>query len=346
MRWLIVGSVGFLILVGVVWSQAPRIARVLRKDVELTRSELPGAALLFPTGEVMQQKLDYKDGGLEIKFRSQARAHITWRTGEPLTTEESEAMMVKPLRETLKVSLADSGAVQVAGNPGSRWVLRSEALDMIVSTWSCGKRSFNLTVGSPARSLGSLNDVSTVEQRIRGSFECTPLPAQEDKVIGVGVEFDLGPDFGMDAENPLTLVSLDGDGLVVSPYAGSESPNDPKFDSFMPKLMDGVAATSGVTGTSFKAKTVARGQTGARKVWYGVGAMDGERTRMLSTFVDCGDDKYIAMYMGSAAKPESHGLDLLMGARCAKSPKRPPPAAEVARKACARGDKRGCAAQD
>jgi hypothetical protein len=74
--------------------------------------------------------------------------------------------------------------------------------------------------------------------------------------------------------------------------------------------------------------------------------MDGEPRRMLSTPVTCGPEKYIALYMGDAAKPEARGLDLLLGARCARPPKRPPPFAEVARKACARGDKRGCAAQD
>ena len=42
------------------------------------------------------------------------------------------------------------------------------------------------------------------------------------------------------------------------------------------------------------------------------------------------------------AKPEGGALDLLLHSRCSKSPKRPPPFDEVARKACARGDKRGC----
>jgi hypothetical protein len=46
--------------------------------------------------------------------------------------------------------------------------------------------------------------------------------------------------------------------------------------------------------------------------------------------------------MGPAAKPEAGALDLLLRSRCSKSPKRPPPFDEVARKACARGDKRGC----
>ena len=34
--------------------------------------------------------------------------------------------------------------------------------------------------------------------------------------------------------------------------------------------------------------------------------------------------------------------EMLARFRCSKSPKRPPPFAEVARKACAHGDKRGC----
>ena len=111
MRWLIVGSVGLLVLAGVVWSQAPRIARVLRKDVELTRRELPGAALLFPAGEVMQQKLDYTDGGLEIKFRCAGTSAHHLENRRAADGDESEAMMVKP---------AARGAEGVAGRAWRR----------------------------------------------------------------------------------------------------------------------------------------------------------------------------------------------------------------------------------
>ena len=114
----------------------------------------------------------------------------------------------------------------------------------------------------------------------------------------------------------------------------------------MPLLMDGVAAGSGITGTSFKTKMVERGKGGARKLWYGQGTMDGERRRVLSTAVVCGADKYLSLYIGDAAQPESRGINLLFGARCTKTPRRPPAFADVARKACARGDKRGCIAED
>jgi hypothetical protein len=339
MRRLILGVVGLLVLAAAVWSQAPRIARVLRKEVQLTRRELPGAALMFPTGKALQEKIDYADGRLEIQFGATGRANLTWTTSEALTDDEFETMLVKPLQESLDVSLAERGPVKVAGNPGTRWLLRGKQIDLVVSDWMCGKRSFNLIVGGR-------KDVAPLEQRIRDSFECRPDPARDGKASVIGVEFDLGPDFGLEGDNPLTMVSLAADALVVSVYTGRESPADPKFDEIMPLLMDGIATGSGITGTSFKTKMVERGQGGARKLWYGQGTMDGERRRMLSTAVVCGADKYIALYIGDAAQPESRGSNLLFGARCTTTPKRPPPFAEVASKACARGDKRGCAAQE
>ena len=78
MRRLILGVVGLLVLAAAVWSQAPRIARVLRKEVQLTRRELPGAALLFPAGKAVQEKIDYAEGMLEIQFGSTGRANLTW----------------------------------------------------------------------------------------------------------------------------------------------------------------------------------------------------------------------------------------------------------------------------
>jgi hypothetical protein len=337
MRWSILAVV--VAVVGVAFWQAPRVARMLRNDVQLSRRELPGAALLFPTGKAVQEKIAYADGRLAIQFASSGRANLTWTTGEPLTDGELQTMIVTPVRDSLGLSVAEHGEVKVAGTSGSRWLLRGKPLDMAISAWACGKRFFNLTISSR-------KDVSTLDQRIRDSFECRPDPALDGNAGVIGVELDVGPDFGLDDENPLTIVSLDADGLVVSLHTSDESPADAKFDDIMPKLMDGIAAGSGVTGTSFKAKMVERAQGGARKVWYGQGTMAGERRRMLSTAVICGADKYLALYMGNAVKPESYGLDLLLGARCAKNPKRPPPFDEVARKACARGDQRGCRSQD
>lgn len=337
MRWSILAVV--VVVVGVAFWQTPRVARMLRGDVELTRRELPGAALLMPAGKTLEEKIAYEDGSLEIQFGGAGRAKISWSTGEPLTDGEFETMLVKPMQEALGLSVDERGPVKVAGNPGARWLLRGKQIDLIVSDWACGKRSFNLIVGSR-------KGASLLEQRIRDSFECRPDPALDGKASVIGVEFDVGPDFGLDGENPLTIVSLDADGLVVSIFSGRESPADAKFDEIMPKLMDGIATGSGVTGTSFKTKMVKRGPGAPRKVWYGQGTTDGEPRRMLSTAVVCGADKYIALYMGDAAKPESRGLDYLLGARCAKNPKRPPPFDEVARAACARGDKRGCANQD
>ncbi len=63
-----------MVLVGVAFWQTPRVARMLRRDVELTRRELPGAALLFPAGKAMQEKITYGDGRLEIQFGAAGRA--------------------------------------------------------------------------------------------------------------------------------------------------------------------------------------------------------------------------------------------------------------------------------
>lgn len=75
-----------------------------------------------------------------------------------------------------------------------------------------------------------------------------------------------------------------------------------------------------------------------------LGKIEDTGVRMLSLTINCGTETYLAFYLGEQAKPEASGRDLLLGARCSKNPKRPPPFAEVARKACARGDERGCEA--
>jgi hypothetical protein len=205
---------------------------------------------------------------------------------------------------------------------------------MALSVWPCGKRFFTLTHASD-------NNPAALERRILDSFECKSDPARDGQQRVIGVEVDLGPDFGMTEENPLTVMSLGSEGLVISPYTGTTPPDDPKYDEIMPRFLNSVATTSGVSGPSFQVTTL-RLAGGTRKLWRGAGEMDGHAMRLLATSLRCASEVYLTFYMGPDAKPEAGALDLLQRPRCSQRPKRPPRFAEVARKACARGDKRGC----
>src|SRR5262249_33720278 len=154
------------------------------------------------------------------------------------------------------------------------------------------KRWFNLNVTSPSNADGP-----ALEQRVRESFACTPDPKRDGKPSVIGVEFELGPEFGVGEQNPLTLMSLDRDALIVSIYNGNEPADHPKFDSLMPRLMEGVATNAGLIGTSVAVATIDRGGR-PHKVWRGSGTLSGEPTRMLSTAITCGPRTYLGMYMG------------------------------------------------
>ena len=337
MRWLIGATVGFVALAALVWWQSPRVARLLRKDVQLARRELPGGAIAFPEGKLLQEDLSYPEGKVLVRVGS-ARFGLSWNTGEAMTTGELETILIEPLRDALAMSVVERNTVVTGGKSSSRWLMRGSGVDAVVSAWTCGKRWFNLSVTAPSNVNGP-----AIEQRIRDSFTCSPDPQCDGKPSVIGVEFDLGPDFGMGEENPLTLMSLDHDALVVSVYTGNEPVDHPKFDSFMPRLMDGIATSAGIVGTSFQVATIDRGGH-PHKVWRGAGKMSGVPTRMVSTAITCGPRTYLGMYMGQEAYPESRAMDLLFSARCTETPKRPGAFDDVARKACARGDKRGCAA--
>ena len=303
-----------------------RLARLLPGGkVELARREVPGAAFQFPVGKVKDEKLDYEEGKVGVEVARGSLAQIEWNTGE---------MLVGPVRESLRLSVVEHADVLVGGGAGQRWLLRGNGIEMSLAVWSCGKRFFTLTHASG-------QSTTALERSILGSFVCKPDPARDGRLPVVGVELDLAPDFGMTEENPLTVVSLDDEGLVISPYTGNEAPDDPKYDELMPRFLSGVATTAGASGASFRVTTLQRGGA-TRKLWRGAGEMNGQRIRLLATALRCGSEIYLAIYMGPDAKPEAGALDLLLRPRCSKSPKRPPPFAEVARKACARGDKRGC----
>lgn len=323
MRWLV------LVLIGVLGLAAAGC------ETKLARRELPGAALQFPVGKAKEERLDYQQGKLMMEIGSRTRVQLDWDTGEMMSRDELDSFIVKPLRESLDLSVVQPSDVRVGGSPGMRWHLAGKSIEMVISVWPCGKRYFSLTVAGRKK-------LDALDQQIRDSFECKPDPARDGKQGLIGVELDVGADFGVTEENPLTFMSLDSDAVVISTYTGRTSLDDPMFAEFVPKFLDGLATAAGMTGTSFKAATVKRGPVGPRTYWRSVGRMDHQRMRMLGVPIDCGAEKYISFHLGEETKPESVGLDMLFGARCSKNPKRPPAFAEVARKACARGDQRGC----
>ena len=325
---------GVALVAGVLWSQAPRLARLLPGKIELARREVPGAAFQFPVGKVKEQKLDYEAGKVSVEVARDSIAAMEWETGEMLSREELENVIIRPVRESLGLSVVEQADVLVAGGAGHRWFLRGGNIQMTLSAWPCGQRFFTLTHASG-------KNPAALERRILDSFECKPDPARDGKQRVIGVEVDVGPDFGMTEENPLTVMSLDSEGLLISPYTGNEAPDDTKYDEIMPLFLRGVANTAGLTGASFRATTLRRGGA-TRKVWRGAGQLEGEGRRLLAASLRCGSEVYLTLYMGPDTKPEAGALDLLLRPRCSRSPKRPPPLAEVARKACARGDKRGC----
>jgi len=334
LRWILPALAGIAVLAGVLWARGQLPRWLPAAKIEFARREVPGAAFQFPVGKVREQKLDYEEGKFGVQVGKDTIVQLEWDTGEMLSGEELENVFVRPVREASGMSVVEHADVLVGSGAGQRWLLRDENVEMTLSVWPCGKRFFILTHASG-------KNPAALARRILDSFECKPDPALDGKQRAIGVEVALGPDFGMTEENPLTVASLDSEGLVVALVTSQESPDDPKFDELVPLFLNGVVKTTGVSGASFQVTTLRRnGET--RKLWRGAGRLDGEGRRLLATSFRCGTEVYMTLYMGPDKKPEAGALDLLLRPRCSKSPKRPPPFAEVARKACARGDKRGC----
>jgi hypothetical protein len=281
MRWVLLVMAGILSAAGVLGCQ--RFARLLAGDkIELVRREVPGAAFQFPVGKVREEKLDYEAGKFGVEVAQGAIAQIEWNTGEMLSPEELETVFIRPVRDSSGMSVVEHGGVLVGGGAGQRWRLHDKDVEMTISIWPCGRRFFTLTQASG-------RNPAALERRILDSFECKPDPARDGQQRVIGVEVDLGPDFGMTEENPLTLISLDSEDLLISRVTSKESPDDPKFDELVPRLLNGVVSIEGVSRASFQVTTLRRNGT-TRKLWRGAGEMDGEGRRLLATSLRCGPE--------------------------------------------------------
>jgi hypothetical protein len=175
MRLLVAAVAGGIVASSLAWSKGPVLASPRPASVELARREVPGAALLFPKGKVTRDEPGLQTGKLQIELGDGGRAQIGWTTGDPLSAAELDRTLIRPLRQSMGLSIAQLGPVRVAGNAGNRWVLRNDNGSMIVSVWSCGKREFHLIVVRQGESPSGL------EQRIRDSFVCKSDPARNGK---------------------------------------------------------------------------------------------------------------------------------------------------------------------
>lgn len=157
------------------WAKGPGVANPPPAGVELAQREVPGAAFLFPIGKVTRHEPGYESGKLQIELDGGGRAQIGWVTGDPLSAEQIERTLVRPIRQSMGLSMVQQGPVRVGGSTGTRWVLRNDTGSMIVSVWSCGRREFHLIVARRNENAAGL------DQRIRDSFVCRPDPAREGK---------------------------------------------------------------------------------------------------------------------------------------------------------------------
>ena len=317
------------------WMMVVLLAELACTDVPLARRELPGAAILFPSGTVDDERLDYEDGKVSIETRS-GRVMLRWSTRDMPSPDMLERYFVTPTLEAHGASVLERGEIRVGGSRGRRWRAGAGELYIGVSMWPCGRRYFDLTA------TGKSN-LSDVERHMRASFMCKPEPALDGQRGAIGVQIDPGPEFGTGKEIPLILASLDRETVIVGTYTPTHLPDDPGFGGYSDRIFEKMTELMGVSTPSFMATTVTRDGGAPRTVWRGIGKRKEQRVRMLATVVDCGaTERYLALYLGPEAKPEAPALDVLFAARCEANPTRPPPFADVAREACARGDKRGC----
>ena len=129
---------------------------------------------------------------------------------------------------------------------------------------------------------------------------------------------------------------------MVAPIAPHLLSDEKALAAVMPNLLGAAIEASGVTDVHFGDMTDVRGASETRKLWRGRGKSNGNPLRVLATVLQCGNDLYMIFYMGAETEPESRSRTLVLGARCSTNPTHPRPFTELAREACALGDRRGC----
>jgi rhomboid protease GluP len=338
-RAAVVMAVG-LVALGGLWSGAGRLLALQTDTMSLAPRELPGASIRFPRATDPDDHLDYAEGRIRSALGEPSYLLLSWSTTEMMTEAELRSLLIDPIVQSLKASMpavnVEQRQVAASGGKGFRYLLHdTHGRSMVVATiWPCGKRVFTLSGGGAGVAL---------EATARESFACNPDPARDGKEAPIGVQLDVGPEFGLVATtDTFGVMSLDGEVFVVARFPG-EKMTDEAANELVPRLLSQLAGTFLETkATSFGPMTRERGPAGERAVWRGTGSFTDETLRLLGVEINCGRDRYLAIYYGDAALPEARSLAPLLAARCTDAPKQPPPMTKVARAACARGDERGC----
>lgn len=320
--------------------------RASSSEARLSRRALPGFSIELPDGTIKEQRLDYATGKLELRLDAGGGVAIEWNLGEPLTADELEQIAVTPLKQMLDLEARERREVEVptATGPATQFVLvgRATSIEMRLTAWTCGRRWMSLLVAAPT-------STAALDERIRRSFACTPDDAEEQRERRVPIMAGaLGPDFGVaeDGDDMLIVESLDGAAAVFTRTTAELQRGDLGQQAVVAKMLEAMAGMAGITGLETGVAVRERRGGQERPVWRGRGAIDGDPVRVLFALIDCGEHRLTGLYLAPEAVPEERGLDVLVPVTCAAGdapPSRPPPFAEVAAAACARGDRRGCA---
>jgi membrane associated rhomboid family serine protease len=331
---------GLVALAGVV-AAASRLA-ACRARASLVARELPGASISFPAGADRRDHLDYEydNGGIRVDLADTGYVELGWRTGAMSSDAELRTTDLAPVLDAiggLGLTLSVAEEISVAGGKGLWYVLRDAhgRITQSFSTWPCRKRVFNLIAAGSGVAL---------EPSLRGSFRCKPDLARDGKKPLPNVELSLGPDFGLvDSSSFLAFQSLDGELIFVTRFPASNVSDDADVDAIVRRfLVDIGGKTLGISALTVAARAREGGPGAERAVWRGVGRRDGKPVRVLAVEIRCDPRDYQALYLGPAAFPETRALAPLLDARCTAHPAEPPLIADLAKAACAGGDKRAC----
>jgi membrane associated rhomboid family serine protease len=337
-RTRLVLAVGVL-AAGGVWALLPRLTllRAHGASVELVRRQFPGATIMLPDGAESEVTTTYQQGHLRLTFPEGGGLAFEWRTTEVPTEAEAERLVIEPLAKATNTIVAEHATISVGGRGGLRYILKRSTGEpnLAVTILPCGKRTFSFVVGAQGR-------VAQLEERIRESFTCDPDPAVDGILPSkVNVLVALGPDWGTVEEGGtgVAFASLDGEFYVVSPIPPHIKPKGDNTKAIMPHFLRSWVSAIQATEASFEESAVAGGPS---PLWRGHGKRGGKAVLMFASILSCDESPYIVFYLDPGEHPDRDRLGLIGSARCAKAPARPLPFADLARDACARGDKRGC----
>jgi hypothetical protein len=282
------------------------IATVARAEEAIRPTTLPGLRIPLPAWPTLENVGDFGVGRFAVKspdapFRA---VSVMWQRTSPMKREEVVSMLGG-------TAPADARPLSVGGHPGEIFTTVAVGLPMVVITWYCPVDG-RLVAVAVAGGAGEPAPRRLADSLAPG-IQCHTMRS-ESQPLPLYPPFDPPPGFVRLEKPGPAHIYIDRDEQMFSLQPALRGQHVKKGMAQIPRMREVLLVKLlGLEQARIDENPLTVGE---RSVWRATGLLDGKRARVLATVWECGNDSFVAHFVGYSQAATDRAVQVLARIGC------------------------------